>query len=143
MGEKTGQYRIMNSTDIAALEGRELDAAVALAVGWRYWKSKHGHWVVEAPDGKAHEPMYGAAKFDSATGQPIIRDWWNGVDEIPDYSTDLNAAWLLVEHMREHAPDRHAWENDIGAVLAWAHRYTATQVAAAICRAVLSAQRTG
>jgi hypothetical protein len=81
--------------------GREMDALVAERVmGYSYQKSKHGHWKVTGPNGVTSEPMYGAAKFDPETGEPIVDDWWCGVD-LPDYSIDIAAAWRVVDRLNE------------------------------------------
>ena len=77
----------MNSADISNLEGRELDEAVAQHVmGWKIIEAKdlpRNHWPWRKADG---EYTYA----------------------LPAYSTDLYAAWEVVEKMREYNMAFHA-----------------------------------
>lgn len=79
------------------MTNRELDARVAEKVmGWTYFKSKHGHWVVRRPDGETIEPYFGAPLFNSFSGEKYPeREWHDGAD-VPDYSTNIADAWDVV-----------------------------------------------
>ena len=86
--------------------GRELDALIAERVmGWGFWKSKHGYWNIEPPNGE-HFSTYGrfphSDKYDSVTGEllPEVR-WWEYCDELPYYSTSIADAWLVVEKLKD------------------------------------------
>lgn len=86
--------------DVRIAAGGALDALVAEKVmGWTYWKTKRGNWAHSSPDGKVNEePAYGLPKFDPQTGEKIKREWWDGAD-IPPYSTDIAAAWEVLERI--------------------------------------------
>lgn len=81
--------------------GRALDALVAeKVIGWKYWRSKHGHWIIYAPDGRSLEPLFGnmPPAYNPTTGKKLPDpEWWEGCDDIHEYSTDIKAAWEVVE----------------------------------------------
>ena len=82
------------------MNDRELDALVAEKVmGWTYWRSKHGHWIVTDPDGMTHEPLFAnlPPNFDSDTGKKNPDPIWHDGLDLPSYSTDIAAAWLVAE----------------------------------------------
>ena len=80
---------------------RRLDAEVAERVmGWDIRKSKHGHWIVEDDQGVIHEDGFGRDQFNPSNGKPERRKWWDEV-HCPCYSTNIEAAWLVVEKMKE------------------------------------------
>lgn len=91
----------MTREEIMALSGRELDAAVAEHVmGWRprwveeppYWMA----WEVELPNG---DMLYGTI-VSKAVPQPAWYDDRDGV-RCPRFSTDIDAAWEVVERLTE------------------------------------------
>lgn len=82
--------------NIDKLEGRELDAAVAEARGWRkFWDEELEEWLwdtwtcKELPDGSTH-----------CSGCQTT---------LPHFSTDIASAWELVEEMREAGWIYKAW----------------------------------
>jgi hypothetical protein len=84
-----------------ALSPREKDALVAEHVmGWRVRKSKYGHWVVSVPgEDSSREDGYGLDQFDGMTGRNIERQWWDEIDDVPAYTSDISAAWKVVDKM--------------------------------------------
>jgi hypothetical protein len=141
----------LEMTETESLTGRALEAAVGEALGWTHWKSKHGHWRVTSPDGVDYEPMYGAAKFDSQTGEPIVDDWWCGVDELPNYSYDIGVAMnaaIVASHsggrFRAFALTSHQQPEESGHYVRWIARFEncppvmADTPALAICSAILA-----
>ncbi|MBA5872012.1 MAG: hypothetical protein GDA68_18745 [Nitrospira sp. CR2.1] len=83
--------------------GRELDALIAEKVmGWKPRQSKHGYWNLDGPNGEHFTDIdrrdY-TAQYDKETGQKVQQaPWWEYFwDEIPFYSTDIAAAWEVVE----------------------------------------------
>ena len=50
---------------------RELLEAAAKAAGWKAWRSKHGYWNVESPDGKAHTCCNGWASYSDTNGDKL------------------------------------------------------------------------
>jgi hypothetical protein len=96
----------MTRDEILAMKpGRELDALVAEKVfGWTYWRSKHGHWIIDTPDGRHFEPLFGKVRnYDPETSERLPDpNWWDGLsDELPYYSTDIAAAWEVVARLRD------------------------------------------
>lgn len=133
--------------------GRELD----MLIGERIfgWKRTVWHNAIIDPD---QEREYGMVRIMPEANVIEAPGWFGGSagcittggerigdvfvishSMLPRYSSDLIAAWKIIEYMREHAPDRAAWEESIGAAFKWAHRYSASEVAAAICRSALAA----
>lgn len=108
--------------------GPELDAEVARVVfGWRRMEPKNPThlrcfagkfgWVL-MPPGQDH---YGQWK-PAEPGTPPAPDWLDVLAEeetVPPYSTDIAAAWLVVERLREIglgvliATERSGWEVEL------------------------------
>lgn len=92
--------------------GRELDALVAERVmGWVWAQDdpaaystmfRPGHRYIVPPD--VFEFSRGTLPADTAL--PLAKEWYGNV---PRYSTDLAAAWLVVEHLKRK--DRRGHEN--------------------------------
>lgn len=62
---------------------RELDRQIAAALGWvDFWESRDGDWLMGYP------PVEQGAGID-AERHPV-----------PAFSTDLAAAWQLIDHLR-------------------------------------------
>lgn len=124
--------------------GRELDAEVAAMMGWR-----------EVPDDKGHRYVY------DDTGRSL--GWWRDDqprfgDAQPHYSTEIAAAFLVVERMRKQGwyvtldewpwGRRHeeswraefAFRNELGGYAK--EQAFATSPAHAICRAARAALAT-
>lgn len=82
-------------------ELRELDAQVAVKVmGWNVWESKHGYFNVELPTGERYTPFFGKQifKYDPETGKKLPKpNWWEDCQQIPFYSTDIGAAWEVID----------------------------------------------
>jgi len=101
----------MNAEDIDKLEaGRELDALIAEKVmGWTWCVQPHGHisrpgkysytrWLCEPDRYQSAKPKWD--KWDGKTEMPI--SGLNGeYMHVPEYSSDIAAAWEVVEKMRE------------------------------------------
>ena len=75
------------------MEDRELLEAAAKAAGWRGWRSKHGYWNIDGPDGKAHTCCANWASYSASTGEkfpePTFADalaevGWNPLDDDGD-----------------------------------------------------------
>lgn len=67
--------------------------AIAEACGWRFDKSKHGHWFVREPNGNTHEPGFGQWEpFSAITGDknPEMSPLYRAESLVPDYLSDLN-----------------------------------------------------
>lgn len=83
------------------MAGRELDAIVAEKVmGWRPWRSKHGYWNINIPN-EGVISTYGrrnySEQYDSQTGEKLPEiQWWEDCNELPNYSTAIEAAWKVV-----------------------------------------------
>ena len=92
------------------MKDRELDALVAERVmGWRPYIDKRECWAIDTPCDIDNEHPRGretlwtgerAWGFDEATGKRWDRPWWGATQEVPFYSTDITAAWQVVEAMR-------------------------------------------
>lgn len=90
--------------------GRELDAFIAEKVmGWKPWQSKHGYWTVTTHEGKELS-TYGqrdySIKYDPHTGEelrPVA--WWEDMWDIPAFSTDIAAAWGVLERVKSWSYD--------------------------------------
>jgi hypothetical protein len=89
----------------AAKEGaRELDAIVAQAIGWKLWRSKHGYWNLDGPDGQRANTFNDAQepRFDPDTGEknplydvpPLERLAENA--DLPLWTSSLDAAVKLI-----------------------------------------------
>jgi len=142
----------MTDQEFLALPPREQDALVAVEVmGWGFWKSKYGHWVIIDPDGITHEDGYGAPKFCPSTGRAIDREWWEEYAP-PPFTTDISATWKVVEKMREEPQPWSwgmeevvgGWDVDVGRVAedaTWeSYRHKHEDVRLAICLAALKAK---
>lgn len=97
--------------------GRDLDALVAGRVlGWRWWRFQPHWYTAELVDGKAAIVSGASDKpphryfAREPTNDPKLPQWdatpWDGVEELavtgqgpPPYSTDIAAAWEVVEAM--------------------------------------------
>jgi len=110
--------------------GREMDALVAELMGWESqyieYGGSAGEYVWVLPDGKwQHEP------------------------DVPEYSTDIAAAWLVVEKFLPHFriecfedsvnTDEKGWHCDIWTVRGHACAEGCDTAPLAICRAALKA----
>ena len=85
------------------MNDRELDALVAEKVfGWTYYEDKRHHWIVlDADNEHMSEPFVRVRGHDVDTGKPWTSPWWSACDyKLPYCSTDIAAAWLVVEKMR-------------------------------------------
>lgn len=79
------------------MKGRELDRQIAEALGWvDFWESRDGVWLMGYP------PVEQGAGID-AERHPV-----------PAYSTDLEAAWSLVEILRDAWTDATANADGFG-----------------------------
>ena len=86
---------------------RELDALVAEKVMGARWFGTEG---ADPPSLKVKLPRFMVYVLCLRGGEPNMPDWdvcgrpeiWNdsALDEIPHYSTDIKAAWEVVEKMR-------------------------------------------
>ena len=92
--------------------GRELDALVAEKVmGWKTWKSKHGHWELGTPGGKPISTFGrrdSSVRYDSVSGKRVREVlWWEDLyeDELPSYSTSIAAAWEVFEWLCKRGDD--------------------------------------
>lgn len=123
-------YTIIYTSDelYTMTAGRDLDAAVATTLfGWRWMQ-------YQAPNSSAPKLLTGifppdapnricvANKYDSIwrpshRHQPYFQDWdhcaWWQDGELrygpPHYSTRMDDAWLVVEHLHRHADRRWPW----------------------------------
>lgn len=112
--------------------GRELDALVAEKVMGLTPKP------VTVIDGRGTRSDIGTTRdYTLPDGRPARE-----AKQIPAYSTDIAAAWTIVDTLRDSKDDvlRVRFSHEIGLVFAWAERYRAEHVAAAICRAALAAK---
>ena len=50
---------------------RELLEAAAKAAGWKGWRSKHGYWNLESPEGKAHTCCTGWPSYSATNGEKL------------------------------------------------------------------------
>lgn len=50
---------------------RELLEMAAKAAGWTGWRSKHGYWNMESPNGSARVCCEGWPEYDSETGEKL------------------------------------------------------------------------
>lgn len=109
------------------MEDRELLERAAKAAGWKGWRSKHGYWNLESPDGVAHTCCTGWASYDASTGEklpePTFDDalaeaGWNPLIDGAD------ALWLSVKLridvvqfstcVRANAPESEDWHEAHG-----------------------------
>lgn len=72
-------------------ELRELDVRVAEALGWKHYHSTRLPWLMVPPE----------CESDLASDDPALV-----IAEIPDYSTDISAAWGLVERINGYIETR-------------------------------------
>lgn len=122
----------------------EMNVAIAEAVGWKCFLSKHGHYIVHSPTGEKFEPMFGAPKFDPSTGEKIVRSWAAGID-LPDYTGSLDCMHgalmtLTPEQMVEYGSHlegavEYLECEELGVCLGKLYRPTAAQQAEAFLRA--------
>tara|TARA_Y100000310_G_scaffold189061_1_gene189026 strand:- start:7047 stop:7487 length:441 start_codon:yes stop_codon:yes gene_type:complete len=93
----------MTNTEVDKLEaGRELDALVAEKVmGWNVWRSKYGYFNVEHPDMPSQVSGHGTERYSPQTGKKLpAPKWWDDwAVDIPMWSTDISAAWEVVEKL--------------------------------------------
>ena len=54
-----------------ALTDLEITKRCAEAMGYKFFRSKHGHWTVDTPDGTHHVCCEGWPAFDKNTGQKL------------------------------------------------------------------------
>lgn len=95
---------------MAANEGtkttdREIDTALAERLfGWKWVAWKDQRYIVAPDEGLRDNEIW-------AQGDEDV--WVGGTREVPHYSTDIGAAWLVVEKMRAdgYAFDAGSWEN--------------------------------
>ena len=95
---------------------RELDARVARALGLdvvgegRCQKYEHGEWGVstgwpkEVTPAWPIRPIYVAhcvCDLEDFDGMPMFGHFWGCLDVVSEYSTDIAAAWQVVEWMCE------------------------------------------
>jgi hypothetical protein len=113
---------------LARPAGRELDVAVARALGWTDIRDADGwgHWTGEPP-----------ADYHWPTGQECE-------GELPYFATDIAAAWPLLEHVPGHVgilrcPLPPHSDGTWGCMLG-GHFGEANSAPEAICRAFLLAQ---
>lgn len=89
---------------------REIDALVAEKVmGWQSYIDKRDCWVVVRPVEKTNQFQDGrqtewtgerAWGHDVASGKRWDRPWWGATQSVPEFSTDIAAAFFVVEAMR-------------------------------------------
>jgi len=123
--------------DVLSLSGRELDAAVAERVmGWKWQEHGSGgtrRRLLWSPDGKC-----GCRRWENDGQEEIL-------DDLPHYSTDIAAAWEVVEWMHEFGVQMWAgYDSDGNPFAAYndgdCHPYlSADTVPQAICRLALMA----
>ena len=95
----------MTRDEILAMEpGREMDAVVAEAMGyqvswWSLMPAEHkGDFNEWRPAMYGDSEIYAPAKYGDMPGKEMLRyGRWVG---IPHYSTDISAAWPLIEEAR-------------------------------------------
>ena len=130
----------MNAEDIDNMPaGREMDALVAeKVIGWiwcagpdtfkpgRPWRS----WLSE-PDTRL-------PTWDGLTGMPVD-GLFDEESNVQHYSTDIAAAWLIVEKMQQqgHIHD-FLWQFDAATPLEWCY-LPAADFCLHVCRAALKA----
>ena len=92
--------------------GQKLDALVAEKVmGWAI--THRGHRVMPGPGG-----IHGGREMRGFTGSVDARTWISQV--CPDYSTDISAAWEVVEKLKErHGVTLSGGPNDEGGCEGW------------------------
>jgi len=140
----------MNAEDIDKLEaGRELDALIAEKVmGWTWCVQPHGHisrpgkysytrWLCEPDRYRSAKPKWD--KWDGKTEMPI--SGLNGeYMHVLEYSTDIAAAWEVVEKMRElDMLGDFSQACDFLTPWSWLDYSKASDMALFICRAALKA----
>jgi hypothetical protein len=98
-------------TDKPEMDDRTLLELAAKAVGWRGWRSKHGYWNVERPDGTSQSCCQGWMSFDPSTGQKLPKPALSdalveaGFDPLTDDGDALRLAvtlGLMVQIAPEH-----------------------------------------
>lgn len=82
---------------------RELDALIALAIGgYSMWKSKHGYWNIDGPDGErlTCEGRDPGLVFDPATGARLAEESppmnWAYDAKFGEVTTSLDAIVALI-----------------------------------------------
>lgn len=126
----------MTATDIDNLEaGDEIDAGIALLVGFRWERNDYGLWTVFRPDGKQAAMHWPGADFPH-------NKYPNGYSGIlwPTYSADIAAAWVVVAELSQVTLTQKigAWECECFNGVS-AHRSRADTPMLAICRVALKA----
>jgi len=99
----------MNNTDIDALSRRELDAAVAIAQGWRWMQPRMANGIA----------LYHPDDIDDLDLiEPRTTKRLEGWDEgVPHYSTDIAAAWELDGDGWEWSFDETEWRDTLDVTL--------------------------
>jgi hypothetical protein len=82
-------------TDYAKMTDEELRIEIAKAKGWTFWVSKE-KWYAVAMPGK--EPPFSSGYRTQVYDPENYHPSWEG----HAWSTDIAAAWVLVEEMREN-----------------------------------------
>lgn len=127
--------------------GRELDALIAEKVfGWSWSKEKHR---VADPEGWSVRNLLIPPNCDWILSTYDLEPGMNSVNiPVPSYSTDIAAAWKVVEKLREKDMDLqlHSFRTCVRAYfddLEWSEYEEANTAAHAICLAVLKAVEWG
>ncbi len=120
----------MATTELQA--GRELDASIARRVMGAQWqRTEANNRSLLKLNGEVLAIVY-----DDAPEELMM-----GSDGLPGYSTDIRAAWQVVEHINRHreAVDWTVWTKAFGYDLGRLEMMRAPEVAEYICRAALAA----
>jgi hypothetical protein len=62
----------MTKYKVAELEGAPLDAAVAMAEGWTFYRNKRDGITIRRPEGSSDEVGNYPARFDQYSGEPVL-----------------------------------------------------------------------
>lgn len=82
--------------------GRELDALIAERVmGWEWWHKGNYSQLIKGGETWPENPYFSLSKGKAQSGSADDSG-------MPHYSTDIAAAWLIVEHMRANVPSCRA-----------------------------------
>lgn len=145
----------MSATDdLAAMSDAELSAAVAREV-FGFWTGEHPEGVFAGEERWWGTDASGSGFWVHASccfTPPLMGHSYRSSDGLPLFSTDLEAAWKIVEHLRErgHRVNVTNERDDVPWVAVFQHekRYltefgtaTADTAARAICLAALRAIR--
>ena len=87
----------MTRDEILALEGRELDVAVAESIfGWHWTRGREAHSTDDTVYRWLHPPK-SYTNFTPATGdEPMLG---GSIYFVPAYSADIGMAWQIVDYM--------------------------------------------